>query len=197
MHLSRVYKFGTTDLPPLQHAPIPCAEPGCHTSVPRGARTKCPVHRRRAPMPVGDHCTADECPNPPICRTLCMKHYYRLKRTGTTTRTPIIPIQRRRHTAGYVLVHLPTHPLRDHHGYVYEHRAVLFAALGAGSHPCHHCGKVITWGSDLQADHLDYDRANNALSNLVPSCHRCNTRRARHRNQFSAPREVAQAGVAA
>lgn len=69
------------------------------------------------------------------------------------------------------------HPLADRVGRVAEHRRVLYDAIGPGPHPCHWgCGKVLGWGgvSGLNADHLDGDRLNNALDNLVPSCGPCN-----------------------
>jgi hypothetical protein len=85
----------------------------------------------------------------------------------------------------------PTFRLADRgsvtsHGYhvirrQYVHRTVLLGKIGPGSHPCHWCGTAVTWGVDLEADHVDYDRLNNDPVNLVPSCHGCNTRRAQDR----------------
>lgn len=73
---------------------------------------------------------------------------------------------------------------------IYQHREVLFDAIGYGPHHCHHCGMDINWnignnrtarshpgwGGILVVDHLDHDRSNNALSNLAPSCQPCNLR---------------------
>lgn len=77
------------------------------------------------------------------------------------------------------------HPLSYVGGQVAEHRRVLFDSIGPGSHPCHWCGIQVTWQvkqynriGNLIVDHVDGDRWNNRLGNLVPSCGRCNTRRA-------------------
>ncbi len=45
------------------------------------------------------------------------------------------------------------------------------------SFPCHHCGKQVIWGRNLQVDHLDGDKDNNMSENLVPSCAGCNWRK--------------------
>lgn len=65
-----------------------------------------------------------------------------------------------------------------------EHRIILYDAIGPGPHPCHWCGKLVDWrpgdgtkGDALIVDHIDDDGQNNALDNLVVSCHRCNIQR--------------------
>jgi len=65
-----------------------------------------------------------------------------------------------------------------------QHRRVLLAKLGPGAHPCHWCGRAVTWDQSypsapdgLTVDHLDENKANNDPTNLVPSCGRCNLRR--------------------
>ncbi len=87
-----------------------------------------------------------------------------------------------------------THPMADVLGrrrssntkrvQVYEHKLVLFNALGRGPHPCHWCGRQLQWnrgtkGDALIVDHLDGDTRNNDPANLVASCNGCNTIRAR------------------
>lgn len=83
----------------------------------------------------------------------------------------------------YVVAWAPDHPLRGKRGEVLEHRAVLYDAIGPGTHPCHWCKRLVTWRvrtgeppliDDLVVDHLDGDPTNNALENLVPSCQPCN-----------------------
>lgn len=80
----------------------------------------------------------------------------------------------------------PTHPLSPETGRVGEHRRVLYAAIGAGAHPCHWCGNEVRWivgegpvRGALVVDHLDSDWRNNELSNLVPACQGCNATRSR------------------
>lgn len=77
----------------------------------------------------------------------------------------------------YPTVSLPGHPLAWKGGVVRIHRATLYDAIGPGSHPCHWCGKDVTWGADLVADHVDADTWNNNPSNLVASCATCNVSR--------------------
>lgn len=86
----------------------------------------------------------------------------------------------------YKRIYIPEHPLSNSHGMLGLHRAVLFQKIGPGSHPCHWCGKEVSWtnraGSSskgLVSDHVDGDRTNNDLSNLVPSCGGCNILRTR------------------
>src|SRR6266498_2775450 len=85
----------------------------------------------------------------------------------------------------YRYLRMPDHPLATR-GIVPEHRAVLYAAIGPGDHPCHWCGRLVKWGMPgqkqgdtlkLVVDHLDDNGVNNDRSNLVPSCYACNTSR--------------------
>jgi hypothetical protein len=87
---------------------------------------------------------------------------------------------------GYKFIRAPQHPLATSWGTVLEHRKVLYDRIGGGPHPCHWCGKRLTWqvrqgggGSTLTVDHLDNNPANNRLTNLVPCCTRCNITRNR------------------
>lgn len=83
-------------------------------------------------------------------------------------------------TARRMLV-LPGHPLALNSSHVPEYRVLLYAAIGPGAHPCHHCGTSVEWRpgdgcspGTLVVDHLDRNPLNNSLANLVPSCQRCN-----------------------
>lgn len=60
---------------------------------------------------------------------------------------------------------------------VREHRVVLYDLIGPGTHPCHWCGKPVTWGETLVVDHLNDIRTDNAPANLVPACQGCNIHR--------------------
>ena len=79
---------------------------------------------------------------------------------------------------GYVRVKLPGHPFARA-GWVREHVLVLYAELGPGPHPCDGCGQPLEWDVNLEVDHLDYDRSNNRIENLVAVCRGCNNRRRR------------------
>lgn len=128
------------------------------------------------------HCTVDGCEN--LSRTvggaLCEMHYGRRYRRGTTSE----PIYGRTFVAshGYVISYSPGHPVATKSGVLYEHRRRLFDLIGGGSHPCHWCKDDVSWDvgkgpQKLVVDHLDNDKENNETTNLVPSCHSCNTSR--------------------
>lgn len=110
---------------------------------------------------------------------LCEKHYYRLRRTGTTSlqtkdREPI------KHSDGYVLVYDPNHDLRRTSPRQYEHRVIFYEEHGAGPFNCHWCKDRVTW-DDMHVDHLNDVRDDNSPTNLVASCPSCNQGRARYK----------------
>lgn len=114
---------------------------------------------------------------------ICNSCYYRVRRTGTLEKRELKGRWLSSH--GYVQVCDAAHPLARSSGLVYEHRKVLFDAIGEGPHPCHWCGRELRWvrgarggpTGALVPDHLDGDKANNARANLVPACHPCNASR--------------------
>lgn len=84
---------------------------------------------------------------------------------------------------GYRMLTGQIHPLARG-GEVMEHRKVLYDNIGPGPHECHWndrfgCGKteLSWWGQGLVVDHLDENKLNNNLENLVPSCNMCNLHR--------------------
>src|SRR5262245_54861199 len=86
----------------------------------------------------------------------------------------------------YVAADHPLNPAGRAGKYVSEHRLLLWQAIGPGPHACHWCESEIDWmpgrataRGALVADHLDGNPANNAATNLVPSCHGCNAGRSR------------------
>lgn len=108
---------------------------------------------------------------------LCQKHYFRLRRFGTTDTVRWGHAKPRyENPAGYQMVYVPSHPLSKKGGYVAEHRAVLYAAIGPGPMNCELCGVGLTWAT-CQVDHIDNDVRNNQRENLRPTCRTCNTRR--------------------
>jgi hypothetical protein len=126
-------------------------------------------------------CSVAGCGKRHEAKGLCQNHYMMLRRRGTTVAT-----KRGHGTAygavytkpnGYTVRKMPDHPLAaPSSGLVYEHRRVMYDLLGPGPHPCHWCGVMLDW-PDAECDHLDTARSNNVPSNLVFSCHDCNTRR--------------------
>lgn len=111
---------------------------------------------------------------------LCSMHRTRMQRTGTYDERPqrvgIISADR---STGYLRITVPkSHPLaRGSTTAQWMHRVILFDAIGYGPHRCHWCGAYINWRAGLEVDHLDETTQNNAIENLVPSCHSCNIRR--------------------
>ena len=105
---------------------------------------------------------------------LCEGCYMRLRRKGTTDYRSLP--YRLDQSAGYVWLREPGHPLSDSRGLVYEHRYVYYKAHGRGPFKCHWCGRDLDWGF-MVVDHLDDNKSNNNIENLVPSCDKCNTGR--------------------
>lgn len=106
---------------------------------------------------------------------LCDTCYIRLYRGGTSG----LPKRkgRRQTSTGYLVLLRPDHPLsRERDGLVMEHRLVLFNAIGPGPHPCAWCSTVINWDV-AHVDHLDGNKRNNEVANLLFSCPRCNQQR--------------------
>ena len=121
-------------------------------------------------------CTVDGCGRPAVRRgaELCEVHYCRVRRTGTVEARPIAGRTVTR--AGYVRVLKHEHPLADSHGYVFEHRYVVFEQLGPGPQCCHWCTAPLVWAS-LHIDHLNGVKGDNRFVNLVVSCAACNAAR--------------------
>jgi len=143
---------------------------------------KCDKKRRRALEKAQPKCIVPDCKNPKAYRSgLCNTCYYRLQRTGTLARRT--PRHRTIGTNGYVRISHSAHPLATSEGWVYEHRLVLYDAIGEGPHNCHWCKTPVLWikglcrKGSLVPDHLDGDKTNNTLSNLVPACNPCNSNR--------------------
>jgi hypothetical protein len=94
---------------------------------------------------------------------------------------------------GYWILTGQRHPLARE-GAVAEHRKVLYDAIGPGPHECHwDCGRSLGWGgrNGIHADHVDGDKTNNSVENLVVSCGPCNALRAYDGN----PREWSPNGL--
>lgn len=134
---------------------------------------------------VGD-CSVDGCDRlaTRVGAGLCEMHYARLRRRGSF-RTQAEEAGKRpdlRHCHGYILEHLPHHPLATNgqRSRIYQHRAVYFEAHGVGPFQCHVCGSQVTWDM-MHVDHLDDDKSNNDIANLAAACPTCNQARAKEK----------------
>lgn len=67
-------------------------------------------------------------------------------------------------------------------GYVLQHRQVAYDHYGAGEQKCNWCEVPLVW-SDVEVDHLDWNRANTRGENLVISCQECNIARRKPRTR--------------
>ena len=181
MHYKRMRKSG--ELPNVRNRQSgPCSIEGCDKAAKR--RGWCERHYQRwyTTGTTDDRvsvkslpCTIDGCSSLIVARGLCSKHYCRWKRHGDPLlQTKREPGQGHLRPDGYIVVYRPDHPLATKRGAVYLHRAVLYDWIGPGPHPCHWCEMVLDW-AELTADHVDWDKANNAPENLVPSCLPCNS----------------------
>jgi len=103
----------------------------------------------------------------------CEKHYMRVRRYQRTGREEVPEVTR--HTSGYLLAYAPAHPLAKRRGASreYQHRVVYYDHHGEGPFCCHWCGRVVTW-RNLHIDHVNGNREDNCIENLVASCPKCN-----------------------
>jgi len=139
------------------------------------------------------NCIVDGCEKPARSASgtsMCPMHYHRNYRHGSIERVAT-RLSIAGDTGRYATTDAKGHPVAPPSGKAYVHRVVLYDALGEGPHPCHWCGTLVDWRSteqQLEVDHLDFDRRNNDVANLVPSCRNCNVGRAMQR-RASALRE--------
>lgn len=127
-------------------------------------------------------CTVQDCAKPArsALAELCPMHYHRKYRHGDVN---ALPSKIKTAPEGdYRQVNGKGHPLANKQGRVYEHRKVLFDAIGPGEHQCHWCHATVAWlpyGTPgfLFVDHINERKDDNRLANLVPSCDSCNVAR--------------------
>ena len=136
--------------------------------------------RKREPL-----CSVEGCERPHKGRGLCNMHYQRFRTHGDAGPSGrlIAPPGDTWFVRGYKSVSRPDHPLATKTGHVYLHRVLMYDAIGPGEHPCWACGRLVSWdlsypGDELAlvVDHVDRDPSNNDVTNLRPSCQRCNMR---------------------
>jgi len=98
-------------------------------------------------------CQMDDCAKPVKAVGLCAMHYMRLRQHGDPTVTlRRYGVYRIILSSGYVGVWMPGHPLAGDHGYVLEHRLVMYDL-----------GHAV---DGMHVHHIDHDRTNNDPANL-------------------------------
>lgn len=134
-------------------------------------------------------CTLPECNKPSRSKSanMCPMHYHRAYRHGDVNKVAHRSGVTVSHGRRYKTVTSKGHPLAHASGKVYEHRLVLWEAIGPGWHACHHCQRPVSWDhgkghpDTLQVDHLNNYGDDNRPENLAPSCLDCNSTRGAQR----------------
>ena len=123
-------------------------------------------------------CSVDGCERESSYKAanLCQKHYFRIRRSGSTELQEKNRKLRYVTTGGYISLYMPDHPLANKGNVVFEHRVVMWPIVGEGCRPCEICGKPQTWKT-CHVDHIDENRQNNDPSNLRILCRGCNVKR--------------------
>ncbi len=153
-----------------------CIIDGCHRIPHSGAI--CGTHRERMRrtgtydkrLPTA--CTVADCTRLSYSTSpYCQVHHHRLTKVGSIDAPlPVGSVS----PSGYRIVSTSGHILGNTQG---AHRIVLFDVIGYGPHRCAYCGTHVNWKRGLEVDHVDHDKLNNTATNLVASCHRCNSDR--------------------
>lgn len=133
-------------------------------------------------------CVIDGCEKPTRSANAdwCKMHYHRWYRHGSTEKVATKSDVSVAHGRLYRTVSAKGHPLAHASGRAYEHRVVLYDAIGPGPHACHWCDTMVDWvpkgtPGELQPDHLNNQGDDNRIENLVPSCRSCNGARGSQR----------------
>lgn len=113
-----------------------------------------------------------------LAQQVCQKHYFRFMRYGTYDLTMKPRKERRVHSAGYICLFLPDHPLANSTGDVYEHRFVMYKKYGENIPPCEICGASTSWHPyTTHIDHINKVKDDNREENLRVLCNACNSKR--------------------
>lgn len=105
---------------------------------------------------------------------LCENCYCRFRRNGTTEKREIK--YRWERNDGYIVLTKKGHPIAQKYGRIHEHRFVAYEKYGEGPHKCFWCKKELEW-ENIVIDHLNENRQDNRIENLVISCNGCNRAR--------------------
>lgn len=117
-------------------------------------------------------CRVDNCSKRIKGDGLCQTHYNRKLRG-----TPLDFVARKLSKKRYKMVVVVGHPIAMKRGRVFVHRMNLFDQVNGSRLPCFWCGSPLEWGKNLFVDHLNHDKHDNSLTNLVPACNGCNAGR--------------------
>lgn len=201
MHWARWRKHGDPTKGAFRALPPTCEVEGCENEarIRKGGKAVCIKHEQRfrkygsfdlpvrAPKPWAI-CTIEGCGKPARTRgaNLCDMHYcrrWRNEKDGNDRGFDLWkPEENIGHSHGYLLRYCPDHPLRQGKSgpREYEHRVVFYDEHGTGPFSCHWCGTTVTW-DDMHVDHVNGDKQDNDLRNLVSSCALCNQWRGREK----------------
>ena len=116
---------------------------------------------------------------------VCQKHYFRFMRYGTYDLTMKPRQAKRLHSAGYVCLFIPDHPLANSNGEVYEHRKVMYDKYGESIPNCELCGAETEWHNrNTHIDHINEIKDDNRVGNLRILCNSCNVKRANKQENY-------------
>lgn len=154
-----------------------------------------PTVTKKAPSHYYKHCMVTDCAGDPKSggRGYCNRHYVRLTRYGNALiQLHASPGAGSTNDHGYRTIYAPDHALARKDGRALEHRVVLYDAIGDGPHLCNWgCGTELDWHvhknatNFLTVDHINWERTDNRLENLVPSCNPCNAARIKRTEKVS------------
>lgn len=117
-------------------------------------------------------------------KTYCPMHYHRIYRHGSLDANFSTEGKPFGTPRLYKTMYAKGHPTVGRNGKTYVHRKILYDAIGDGAHSCHWCSTEVRWfvgrgkTNNLVVDHLNDDKGDNRLENLVPTCNGCNAGRA-------------------
>lgn len=161
---------------PVHRVCLTCRTP--FTTNPSRNKRYCNDECARAGEGTFEHRKCLSCGTPFTTYTSQNKQYCSQKCKGVARRKPDSTLSQIRRNAYVPQGHPLAPPGRRQ---VIKHRLILWESIGAGPHPCYHCGDLVDWipgnytkKGSLVVDHLDRNPLNNELDNLKPSCQRCN-----------------------